>query len=73
VALFILVMRWVDHLWQIAPNFHPHGFSLHWLDVAAPLAVGGLWLAGFAWLFNRRPVVPVHDPYLEESLGDDAH
>jgi hypothetical protein len=73
VALFVLLMRWVDHLWQIAPNFHPHGFALHWLDLAAPLAVGGLWLAGFVWLFNRRPVVPVHDPYLEESLGDEAH
>lgn len=73
VALFVLLMRWVDHLWQIAPNFHPHGFALHWLDVAAPLAVGGLWLAGFVWLFNRRPVVPAHDPYLEESLGDEAH
>jgi hypothetical protein len=73
VALFILLMRWVDHLWQIAPSFHPNGFALHWLDVAAPLAVGGLWLAAFAWLFGRRPVVPVHDPYLEESLGDEAH
>ena len=73
VAVFVLVMRWVDHLWQIAPNHHPHGFALHWLDVAAPLAVGGLWLAGFVWLFKRRPVVPVHDPYLEEALGDEAH
>lgn len=72
VALFILVMRWVDHLWQIAPNFHQE-VALHWLDVTAPLAVGGLWLAGFVWLFKRRPAVPVHDPYLEEALGDEAH
>lgn len=72
VALFILVMRWVDHLWQIAPNFHEH-VVVHWLDVAAPLAVGGLWLTGFVWLFKRRPAVPVHDPYLEEALGDEAH
>lgn len=72
LALFVLFMRWVDHLWQIAPNFH-HQLHVHWLDVAAPLAVGGLWLAGFVWLFKRRPAVPVHDPYLEESLGDEAH
>jgi hypothetical protein len=73
VAVLILVMRWVDHLWQIAPNFHPHGFALHWLDLAAPAAVGGLWIAAFVWSFKRRPVVPIHDPYLEESLGDEAH
>jgi hypothetical protein len=73
VAAFVLVMRWVDHLWQIAPAFHPEGVRVHWLDVAAPLAVGGLWLATFVWLYKRRPILPINDPYLEESLGDEAH
>lgn len=73
VAVLVLVMRWVDHLWQIAPNFHPDGLALHWLDLAAPAAVGGLWLAAFVWSFKRRPVVPINDPYLEESLGDETH
>jgi hypothetical protein len=73
VAVFVLLMRWVDHLWQIAPVFHPEHVSVHWLDVAAPLAVGGLWLAAFVQVFKRRPIVPINDPYLEESLGDEAH
>jgi hypothetical protein len=72
VAGFLLVMRWLDHLWQIGPSLHPE-LAVHWLDVAAPLAVGGLWLAAFAWLLRRHPLVPVHDPYLEESLGDASH
>ncbi len=72
LAGFILFMRWVDYLWQIAPAMHPERFAVHWLDVVAPLAVGGLWLATFVWIYQRRPVLPVHDPYLEESMGDVA-
>jgi hypothetical protein len=72
VAGFLLVMRWLDVLWQIGPSLHPE-LAVHWLDVAAPLAVGGLWLAAFVWLLRRHPVVPIHDPYLEESLGDGSH
>ncbi|HEX2251796.1 MAG TPA: hypothetical protein VHQ65_00850 [Thermoanaerobaculia bacterium] len=73
LALFLLFMRWVDHLWQVAPTLHPEGLVIHWLDVAAPLAVGGLWLAAFVWLLRRHPVVPVNDPYLEEAAGHGAH
>ena len=72
VAGFLLLMRWLDHLWQIAPVHHPERFVLHWLDVAAPLAVGGLWLAGFAWLLRRHPILPPNDPYLEEAYGDES-
>jgi len=72
VAAFLLVMRWFDVLWQIGPSLHPE-LTIHWLDVAAPLAVGGLWLAAFVWLLRRHPIVPLHDPYLEESLGDGTH
>lgn len=73
LAVFILLMRWVDHVWQIEPVFHPHGLYVHWLDVAAPIAVGGLWLATFAWLLKRRPIVPINDPWLAESVGEGAH
>jgi len=70
VAAFLLVMRWLDNLWQIAPSHHQE-LTLHWLDVAAPLAVGGLWLAAFAWLLKRHPLLPIHDPHLLDSIGEE--
>lgn len=68
VAVLLLVLRWLDLLWQIAPTFHPEGFHLSWMDVVVPAAIGGLWLGWFAWELARRPLLPVNDPYLEEAL-----
>jgi hypothetical protein len=68
VAVWMLVARWVDLVWQVVPTFRPHGLALSWMDAAAPLAVGGLALALFVRRLSRRPLLPVNDPYLEEAL-----
>jgi hypothetical protein len=61
VAIGVMVMRVVDLLWVT-------GFELHWLDVAAPVALGGVWLAAFFRQLKQRPLLPLHDPELEEAL-----
>ena len=48
VAGLILLMRLVDLLWTIVPNFTGAQFHLSWMDLVAPIAVGGLWIATFA-------------------------
>lgn len=71
VAGFVLVMRWVDLIWQSRPSFGHEGLALHWLDLVAPIAVGGLWLFFYARELAARPLLPVNDPYLKEALGHD--
>ena len=71
VAIGLLVVCWVDLYWQVAPVFHPEGVTLGWLDVAAPIGIGGVWLAAFAWQLKRRPLIPFGDPYLVEAVGHD--
>jgi hypothetical protein len=41
---------------------------VHWLDVAAPLAIGGLWVWMFFTELRQRPLFAAGDPYLRESL-----
>jgi hypothetical protein len=53
----ILAMRLVDYFWHVMPAFHPAGFTLHWLDLIAPLAIGGLWVAAFSWRLKRTPLL----------------
>jgi len=64
VAVALVVMRVVDVFWLVKPAFRPAGFSLHWLDVATVMALGGLWLALVVRHLQEQPLVPLHDPSL---------
>jgi hypothetical protein len=69
VALFVLFMRAIDFFWIVKPSFFPTGFHIHWLDFAAFIGIGGIWLAVFFRSLNRRPVVPGYEPYVREALS----
>lgn len=55
VAVGLLAMRWLDVLWLIEPAFEREGTFVPWLDAAATAAIGGLWVAFFAWRMDRTP------------------
>ena len=58
VAAGILVMRLVELFWIIAPERSPDFFQWHWLDVAAPMAIGGFWVSLFVREVLKRPLLP---------------
>jgi hypothetical protein len=68
VAGAIIVMRFVDIFWYTMPAFRPGDFSVHWLDIATPVGVGGIWLASFLRQLRRAPLLPLHEPYAREVL-----
>ena len=67
VALGILVMRLVDLYWLVAPEFHPNGLHLHYLDFLLPIGLGGIWVALFLWQLKKRPLLAFNDPNLPEA------
>jgi hypothetical protein len=68
LAVLILVMRVIDVIWLIEPTYSPGHFSFNWMDYVAPIAIGGLWLGTFAWQLEKRPLLPINDPQLEQAL-----
>ena len=70
VAILVLVMRWVDLFWLTAPTFHHH-LAPHWLDLATTIGLGGIWFAVFSRQLQKRPLLPIHDPHLEEALAHE--
>jgi len=68
-AAWLLTMHFVDLYWQVMPTLHPEGFSPSLLDVAALVAVGGVFVASASWLMRRHALVPLRDPRLAESLA----
>ena len=78
VATLVLGMQAVNLFWWVEAAY-PGSMLLYWLlDLAAIVGIGGIWIWTFIWQLNRRPLLPLHDPYLSEylpefSAGEAAH
>jgi hypothetical protein len=74
VAMFIILMRMVDLIWLVAPEFRPGtGFPIHWMDIAVLAGTVGIWLFLFARNLRSRALLPVNDPYFKEAFAHEAH
>lgn len=62
VAIVIGWMHLVEIFWFVAPTFHPSGFSISWMDVVAPIGIGGVWFAAFLRSLQGRSLLPARDP-----------
>jgi hypothetical protein len=65
VATAMLVMHAVELFWLVVPAFQPTRIFIHWMDAAALMGVGGIWIVVFVWQLKKRPLLPVHDPGLQ--------
>jgi hypothetical protein len=61
VAGGIIVMRLVDLFWIVTPSFagrvEQGGWLFKWTDLAAPLALGGIWVSLYIWQLRGRPLL----------------
>jgi hypothetical protein len=73
VAGAIMVMRFIDLFWLIVPAFYPEGVHVHWMDIVAPISLGGIWLAMFIRQLGGRPLLPLHDPNLRGAIAHGRH
>src|ERR1051325_2239414 len=77
VAVLVIVMRYVDLYWLVGAQashgkergFHAE-FHFTWMDVAAPLGIGGIWLWYFITQLKKLPLLPINEPQLEGALGE---
>jgi hypothetical protein len=58
VAAGLFLLRFFDIFWLVAPAFHPHALAIHWMDLIAPVALGGVYCAGFLHQLEKRPLAP---------------
>jgi hypothetical protein len=77
IALFIMVMRFIDLFWVTAPNFYqgPNGEGLKNFGIldgimyaVCAIAIGGMWLFFFFNALSKRSLMPVNDPGFVEML-----
>ena len=73
MAMWLIVARFLDLFYLIGPEAYPHGLAVHWLDAAAVVGLGGIWVALFTSNLKSRPLLPVHDAGLADALQAEHH
>jgi hypothetical protein len=68
IAIYFLVMHWVDQYWMAFPTLNRDGAHFSWMDIAAVVGIGGIFVWAFWSKLVTQPVVPIGDPRLEESI-----
>lgn len=78
IAALLIVMRFVDLFWMIAPVAEVHeggalSFILnYWMYLLAPIGIGGLWVAYFAYQLRQRSLLPYNDKGMENLMEQAA-
>jgi hypothetical protein len=62
IAAGLLLMRFFDLFWLIAPDIQHGAFKVSWLDVVVPVALGGIWLGFLVRNMKAASLVVLHDP-----------
>jgi hypothetical protein len=73
IALWVIGIRLVDYYWHVAPEFHTDGLSISLLDLALPIALGGIFVMMFARQLKGRPLLPLQDAGLAKALTHHTH
>ncbi len=76
VAGWIFGFRILDIWWQVVPFFKTPGAALStlWVDAAALMFIGGVWLYLFVRNLKQSELLPLHDTRLEDTkLALEAH
>jgi hypothetical protein len=75
VAAMLLVLRWVDHYWNVVPTLQmvrgdaASPLAGLWIGLTAVVGVGGIWVWGFLRELAKQPLLPVQEPFLGEILA----
>lgn len=68
MAIWLILMQFIDLHWLILPNFHHEGFHLSWLDVSTHIGFAGLFLGILGKKLTGTKLIPIQDPFLEKSI-----
>ncbi len=71
-SVVVLLMHWVDMYYLVMPQFSESP-TIGLVDICCFLGLGCLFVSFLIWYATDKPLVPVKDPRLDESLAFQNH
>jgi hypothetical protein len=71
-SVWMLSMHYLDLYWLVMPRLHAGGAAPSPLDLTTFVGIGGIWIAWVVLQMRGRPLLPVRDPRLAESLSFES-
>ena len=68
IAVWSIVVEYIDLYWTVMPTYYKNGPEFHWLDLATLGATVGVCGTVFWIRFRRHEMTPVGDLRFEQSL-----
>ena len=72
VTIILLVMRFVDIYWLVAPAHYGETFHFSWITIAAFFGIGGIWLWAFIQQLKGQTIIPIHESWVDEAIREGA-
>jgi hypothetical protein len=69
LAVWILLMHFLDVHWIVMPRLHAEGFAPSWIDLVTVVGIAGVFLSLYTRRLAAHALVPVGDPRLPEALA----
>ena len=69
VAVWLLIIHYIDINWLVLPVLHPSGLHYHWVDFTAWIGLGGLVVAFGALRMQKQAAVAENEPFLKASIS----
>jgi hypothetical protein len=69
ISVWILLMHFFDLYWIVMPNFKVYEFYLSAIDLIIFLAIGGIFVSAFLYIYLKKALIPLNDPKLDTSIN----
>lgn len=69
IALPVFIFRFLEVYWLVGPTFREQAAAFHWMDAAALVGIGGLWLWLFATGLKNAPLLSGDARFTEFAKG----
>ena len=70
VTFILLILRYVEIYWLVAPAFYPEHFHFPWVSATSFIGIGGVWFWFLVQQLKGQTIIPIHETWVDEAIRE---